>query len=188
MAAGLLLAAGKGVRFGGPKATARTGNRSFLEIAVEALVDGGCAPVHVVVGDSTTPVPPTVVPIFATLGERGLGESLRAGLLSLADVDAASVLIHLVDLPDVGASVVARVGEFESETVLARATYRGRPGHPVVVGRRWWAQLRSELRGDSGARDFLRDRARAVECGDLATGRDVDTLADLSRIAGQHNE
>ena len=64
-----------------------------------------------------------------------------------------------------------------SSSGLARALYGGTPGHPVVVARRHWAELRRGLRGDEGARSFLSARGDVVEvdCADLATGRDIDT-------------
>jgi len=45
-----------------------------------------------------------------------------------------------------------------------------------------WAAVRTTARGDRGARDHLRATPhRLVECGDLATGRDLDTAEDLRR-------
>jgi CTP:molybdopterin cytidylyltransferase MocA len=46
----------------------------------------------------------------------------------------------------------------------------------VVIAQRHWAALASTLQGDQGARAFLKDRGDvvAVECGDLATGVDID--------------
>jgi nicotine blue oxidoreductase len=87
------------------------------------------------------------------------------------------VVLHLVDTPDVDAAVVARVLSAAGASGLARATYDGRPGHPVVVAREHWSAMTSTLGGDEGARSFLagRDDVVAVECGDLATGVDVDT-------------
>jgi len=59
---------------------------------------------------------------------------------------------------------------------LARATYDGRPGHPVLLGRDHWAGVVQTAVGDYGARAYLADRdVTLVECGDLATGRDVDS-------------
>ena len=59
--------------------------------------------------------------------------------------------------------------------VLARAAYDGVPGHPVLLGRGHWPDVVAVVTGDRGARDYLRGReVRLVECGDLATGRDVD--------------
>ena len=65
--------------------------------------------------------------------------------------------------------------------VLARAAYDGTPGHPVLIGRDHWAGVVETASGDQGARDYLKEReVTAVECGDLATGRDVDTPARTS--------
>ena len=63
---------------------------------------------------------------------------------------------------------------------LARAAYQGVPGHPVVIGRDHWRGVLDVAAGDRGARDYLAAHDHAlVECGDLATGRDVDTPDDL---------
>lgn len=104
---------------------------------------------------------------------RGLSASLRAGI---AAIDAELAVISVVDTPDVGADVVRRVLAAASATGLARAVYGGRPGHPVVIARRFWPQLLAALHGDTGAAPFLRGRADVVEveCGDLATGLDID--------------
>ncbi len=87
----------------------------------------------------------------------------------------------LVDLPDVGAAVVDRVvSAAAGPASLARAAYDGVPGHPVLLGRDHWAEVARTARGDRGARDHLArhgDAVRLVECGDLATGADVDEPA-----------
>ncbi|MFC7504207.1 nucleotidyltransferase family protein, partial [Nocardioides sp. GCM10030258] len=58
---------------------------------------------------------------------------------------------------------------------LARATYDGRPGHPVLLGHDHWAAVAAGADGDRGARDYLATHPlELVECGDLATGHDVD--------------
>jgi CTP:molybdopterin cytidylyltransferase MocA len=90
--------------------------------------------------------------------------------------------VSLVDLPDVGATVVRRLLEQAApgRAALARASYDGVPGHPVLIGREHWDGVLASARGDRGARDYLREHPPIlVECGDLATGRDVDTLEEL---------
>jgi CTP:molybdopterin cytidylyltransferase MocA len=70
--------------------------------------------------------------------------------------------------------VLERAGQPLS-SVLARAVYAGRPGHPVLVGREHWIELSEFLRGDSGAGEYLTaHHALEVECGDLWSGADVD--------------
>jgi CTP:molybdopterin cytidylyltransferase MocA len=171
---GLLLAAGAGRRYGGPKALVD----GWLQHALDALADGGCADLAVVLGaesDRVRPlVPPEVAVVVADGWAEGMGASLRAGLSHLTGGDA--VVVHLVDLPDVGAEVVSRgLAAADGASALARATYDGTPGHPVLLGREHWPGVIASAAGDQGARAYLAIHdVMLVECGDLATGRDVD--------------
>jgi nicotine blue oxidoreductase len=181
MIAGLLLAAGAGRRYGMPKALVEGG--AWLRQAVATLTDGGCDPVLVVVGaqaDRVVPlVPDTAGTVRATDWAEGMGASLRAGLAELgrsAPAQVQAVLVHLVDLPDVGVSVVRRLVALADPAVVARAGFENRPGHPVLLGRQHWADIVASAHGDRGARDWLAQRAdlTVVDCSDLASGIDVD--------------
>ena len=181
MIAGLLLAAGAGRRYGMPKALVDGG--AWLRHAVAVLSQGGCDPVLVVVGaqaDEVLPlVPESAGTVVATDWAEGMGASLRTGLGELgrsAPPQVQAALVHLVDLPDVEASVVRRLIALASATVVARAGFDGRPGHPVLLGRQHWADIVSSARGDRGARDWLAGRSDliVVDCSDLASGIDVD--------------
>jgi CTP:molybdopterin cytidylyltransferase MocA len=183
---GLLLAAGEGRRFGGPKALASDPDgTAWLLRSVEVLRTGGCEQVLVVLGAAAEEArallaglgdPADVEVVVAPDWSEGMGASLRAGLAALARQPVEAALVHLVDLPDVGAAVVARMLERASgPTALARATYSGAPGHPVLIGRDHWDEVVATSTGDRGARDHLATHAHeVVECGDLATGRDRD--------------
>jgi CTP:molybdopterin cytidylyltransferase MocA len=181
MIAGLLLAAGAGRRYGMPKALVDGG--AWLRHAVAVLSQGGCDPVLVVVGaqaDEVLPlVPESAGTVVAADWAEGMGASLRTGLDELghsAPAQVQAALVHLVDLPDVEASVVRRLIALASATVVARAGFDGRPGHPVLLGRQHWADIVSSARGDRGARDWLAGRSDliVVDCSDLASGVDVD--------------
>ena len=68
----------------------------------------------------------------------------------------------------------------ELRAVLRRAAYEGVPGHPALIGRDHWERVVATAVGDSGAREYFRATPHeVVECGDLATGRDADTRAEL---------
>jgi CTP:molybdopterin cytidylyltransferase MocA len=180
---GLLLAAGEGKRFGAPKALARTpSGTTWVAESVLALVEGGVRSVYVVVGaaaeEVSRQVPGGVHVVHATDWEEGMGASLRAGLAAVeaADPAALAVVVMLVDTPDVGADVVRRLAVHAGPAALARAAYHGHPGHPVLLGRGHWAGVSDLAVGDRGARDYLsQHEVELVECGDIATGRDVDT-------------
>lgn len=181
MIAGLLLAAGAGRRYGMPKALVEDG--AWLRRSVAVLADGGCDPVLVVLGaaaEQAAPlVPETAGTVVASDWAEGMGASLRTGLAALAGSAGPQVqaaLVHLVDLPDVDASVIRRLAELAGPEVVARATFDGRPGHPVLLGRTHWADVVASASGDRGARDWLAGRSdlTLVDCADLAGGMDVD--------------
>jgi CTP:molybdopterin cytidylyltransferase MocA len=189
---GLVLAAGAGRRMGGPKALVRLtdGGPTLVETAVARVLESGCDRVVVVVGAAGEQAAALVAETGAEVvaaedWDEGMGASLRAGLAHLEVADDDLALVTLVDLPDVTARVMSRVladAVGDGRAALARAAYDGVPGHPVVIGRDHWSAVRTTARGDRGARDHLRATPhRLVECGDLATGRDLDTAEDLRR-------
>jgi nicotine blue oxidoreductase len=188
--AGLLLAAGAGRRFGRPKALVDLDGEPLLIRALRTLADSGCAPVRVVLGaqadEARTLLPDPSIAVYAEDWATGMGASLRAGLQAVHELAADAVLVHLVDLPWVGPDVLSRIREAAAPDVVARASYKGVPGHPVLLGRRWWTEVGDTARGDRGARDWLatREDLLLIECGDLGSGRDVDAPADL-RTYGQ---
>jgi molybdenum cofactor cytidylyltransferase len=172
--AGVLLAAGAGTRYGKPKVLVD----GWLQTAVTALADGGCAPVILVLGAAEVPAPAGVIAVTAPGWETGLSASVRAGLAEADNIDADYVVLHVIDTPDVDAAVVARVIKraLASRSGLARAYFSDQPGHPVVIARRHWPDVIGTLSGDQGAGAYLRARndVEIVDCGDLASGRDHD--------------
>lgn len=187
MTAGLLLAAGAGRRYGRPKALVELGGEPLVLRGIRLLGDGGCAPVHVVLGAGAHEVPdlPGAVPVRHDRWADGLGSSLLRGLASLP-ADVPAVVVVLVDQPLLSPVAVRRVrAAYAGGAVIAVATYAGRPGHPILLDRRTWPLLGGYAVGDRGARDLLRDRPDLVvevPCDDVGSPVDVDTPADLLRL------
>jgi CTP:molybdopterin cytidylyltransferase MocA len=194
--AGLVLAAGAGRRYGGPKALVvdSTGN-SWLVRAALTLADAGCDPVLVVLGAAGAeaeavlrasadefPHPERLRVVHAANWSEGLSASLAAGLDALQQVHdeagaaVTAVVVSPVDVPDLDSATVRRLADATTTATLRQARFAGRPGHPVVIGREHWAALRAGLRGDTGAREYLAaNGVQPVDCDDLGTGLDVDT-------------
>ncbi|MCJ1706104.1 NTP transferase domain-containing protein [Microbacterium sp. VKM Ac-2923] len=177
---GLVLAAGAGRRFGGPKALARTSaGTPWIALAVHALRAGGCGRILVTLGAAADEALP-LVPAGATVvriadWQTGVAASVRAGLVSAASGSASAAVVLPVDTPDAPASAVARLVRRAAPDALAFASYDGSPGHPVLIGREHWSALAASVRGDVGARPYLiAQGADAVECGDLWSGADRD--------------
>lgn len=169
-----MLAAGAGRRYGTPKVLVE----GWLDTAVRALADGGCDRVAVVLGAAPVTLPDGVTAVSAPDWQQGLSASVRAALNYAEGTAAEFAVLHLVDTPDVGAAVVARVlqGARAAQSGLARAFYAGAPGHPVVLARAHWPAVIAGLHGDRGAGPYLRAAhgVAEVDCADLASGRDHD--------------
>jgi len=178
---GVLLAAGAGRRYGRPKALVDTGAGPWVLRTLAAMA--GCDDLLVVVGDRADEVvamvPAEVSSVRNPDYDAGMGSSLRVGLSAVPTASDAA-LVMLVDLPDVGPAVIDRLLATVSTSddprrLLARAAYRGQPGHPVLLGRAHFAGISETAAGDRGARDYLAaHEVVMVECGDLAGGADVD--------------
>lgn len=176
---GIVLAAGAGRRAGGPKGLRRGPDGApWVATVVEALRAGGCDEVVVAVGAAADEVaalvPGAARVVLVADGAAGLSASLRAALAAV-DPAADAALIALVDEPELPASAVRRLVALAAPDALARAVYDGRPGHPVLLGREHLGAAAASASGDRGAGGYLRAHgARAVECGELWHGRDVD--------------
>jgi CTP:molybdopterin cytidylyltransferase MocA len=184
--AGLVLAAGAGRRFGMPKALVRHRGRLFVEYATGVLRSAGCRPVLAVLGASADQVRAEAdlagVRVVSNVDwTSGMGSSLRAGLVALAEApEPVAVIVLPVDTPGVTVAAVARLSALAAPDALARATYHGVPGHPVLIGRDHWVAIRDSAAGDEGARSYFRAHPPLdVPCADVADGRDVDRPEDL---------
>ncbi len=192
---GLLLAAGAGRRFGGPKALALLDGEPLVVRGARVLLDAGCAPVVVVVGAQGAAVT-RLLQGDPTLGgrceavenpdwETGLGSSLRVGLAALKDRCGAAA-ITLVDQPLLSPAAVRRVAElWHRGAAAAVATYGGEHGHPVVLDAVLWRAAAARAEGHRGARALLAAQPELivrVPCDGLGSPRDVDSPQDLSAL------
>jgi CTP:molybdopterin cytidylyltransferase MocA len=189
--AGLVLAAGGGSRYGSPKALVRLRGRLLVERAADLLAAGGCDPVVVVLGAAADQVlaaarlPPTGVrtvvnPDWPT----GMGSSLRVGLAAVP-AEAEAVVVTLVDTPGLGPESVRRLVAAGGPDGAAQATYGGRRGHPVLLGRTVITEVAAAATGDRGAGPWLAahpERVRLVPCDGTGDPRDVDVPDDLAAV------
>ena len=180
--AGLVLAAGGGRRYGGPKALVRHEGSLLVERAVATVRAGGCAPIVVVLGAAAADVRAQAQLGDAILVENegwksGMGSSLRTGLEALASTEVDAALVMLVDTPGVTPEAVRRVAAKDGRDSLVTATYGSRRGHPVLLGRDHWSGVTLLATADIGARAYLSARAAevlTVPCEDVSDDTDID--------------
>ena len=188
---GIMLAAGGSSRLGQPKQFLQFEGKTLLRRAAEALVESNCAPVIAVLGAEKEkaerqlddlPVSICWNPEWRT----GMSSSIRVGLkdLLLIDPDLDAVLITLCDQPFVNAGTVGLITDRFAETNkrMIAARYGGVAGVPALFSREMFDAL-SELSGDKGARDLLRDPNASIETVEIREAAiDIDTHDDLGRL------
>lgn len=192
----MVLAAGRGLRFGGntPKPGLMFRGKPLVAHAVDTARSSGLTPVVVVVSDDRVAGvleaelrAGAVQLVRNDAPERGISSSLQAALRALTpDESVDGVVVGLADQPLVGAAAYRRVARaFDDGAQLAVATYAGVRGNPVLIGRAHWPDALA-LSGDEGARALLR-RYGAVEvpCDGTGVPTDVDTPEDLAQLENE---
>jgi len=160
---GLILAGGRGRRFGEPKAfAALPDGRSFLDSCFECLHQAGARPVLACLPSGVEgKLPPGLLgrSIDPDLDMFG---SIRLGLENLLQFDDWSAVVILpVDHPLVSQHTIRRLAR--TEAAAAIATYRNHHGHPVLLER----AVASGLVGGSIPGPTLREVLRAAEAVDV---------------------
>jgi molybdenum cofactor cytidylyltransferase len=154
---GLVLAAGTSSRLGQPKQLLPFGPTTLLgHVVAEARSAHALDERIVIIGAAAGAVRRQVDFADVTVVENpefgeGCAASYRTGLASI-DARADAVAVLLGDQPGVEAAVIDTVVEAwrREPTPIACATYRGRPGHPLVFARALFPLLEA-LRGDKAA-------------------------------------
>ncbi|HKP21680.1 MAG TPA: nucleotidyltransferase family protein [Thermoleophilaceae bacterium] len=182
---GLVLAAGAATRFGAQKQLAELDGVPMLEHSLRAMSSAPVGRVVVVLGSAADEIASKVNlhgadPVVCARWEEGQSASLACGLAELADCEA--VVVTLGDQPRVSPKAINRVIGGRNGSSAIRATYNGNPGHPVLLERALFEQLR-DVSGDKGARNLLLSvPVRDMPCDDLGGGEDVDTPSELDAL------
>jgi molybdenum cofactor cytidylyltransferase len=189
-ASAIVLAAGRGTRFGGGKLTAPVRGEPVIRHTVRSILEAGLHDVIVVLGHDAANVRNALADLpvrFAENGrfEEGMGSSVGAGISALG-AEAAAVMVALGDQP-LDPAIVTRLLDAASTAVtpIVRPVYAGTPGNPVLFRAALFPAL-LRLTGDEGARHLIANNP------DLVTAvpfpfpppPDIDTLNDLSVLEG----
>ncbi len=186
----LVLAAGRGRRFGGDKLLAPWRDGVLLDGALAAAFAARVRRVTLVVGANGGEVAAAAVGwadrnretaklaiVESVDWAAGMSASLKAGVAALSD-DVKAVYVFLGDMPHIPVEVLAPLAEALAAGAPAAATsYRGVLGHPALIGSALFPAL-TELDGDRGARAVLErlgDALTRVEAPDDGVLFDVDT-------------
>src|SRR5262245_41073771 len=191
---GVVLAAGRSDRAGGPKALAELSGETFVARAVRVLGEGGCEVVWVVVGapfgERVRRAASPARVIENPDPSRGMLSSLQTGLCAALEATPAptALVFSLVDHPRVGSAVVEKLiaRQREAPCDAIRPRYGGKPGHPVLIS----ASVARKLLGapvETTVRDALAEVARIedLDVDDPAIIDDADNADEIRAIGGK---
>jgi len=185
---GVVLAGGRGRRFGAPKADARVGGSTLAHRAVSVLTEVFDT---VVVVSSLPVAPPPGVPVIPdVVADAGPMGGLHAGLVHAADAGFGGVFVLACDLPLMEARVVAAVAASWSGDGAVAAPRADAPGVETLCaayGVGILAEIEGRLAaGDLGLQDLFASvggkvvRVEAFEA-DTDAFLNVNTPADRDR-------
>jgi molybdenum cofactor cytidylyltransferase len=190
---GVLLAAGRGTRFGTdkllaplPRAIADVPNATCVGIAAALHLASAVPDSLAVVRDDADALARQLRHaglrvVRCARADEGMGASLACGVAAAPDADGW--IIALADMPWIAPSTIDAIA-----AALARGcdivapAHRSERGHPVGFARRHYAAL-AGLGGDAGARALIereRQWLTLIDVADAGVVRDVDLPGDLS--------
>ncbi len=161
----MLLAGGKSSRMGGQDKLMRTiDGVPLIARAASAAVGSQADGVHVVLGQDFAAAREDALrgldleTHIAQEAREGMGGSIRAGL-GIIPNDTDAVILALADMPDITSDhfnqLIKGFAPTKGHSIARAVTATGKPGHPVLFGRRFFEAL-SNLSGDEGARGILK--------------------------------
>lgn len=179
--AAVILAAGAGTRFGGPKALAEIepGVR-FIDRVVTLASDAGADPVIAVLPNGVAAERPARTVVGNPQNEPIV--SLRQGLMQLANSVAEATLVWPVDHPFVSLeSVLAILDAFKrTRAPIVIPVHETRRGHPGLFARDTWRELMTvQQDGARGVIHAYGDRVMEVDVADAGVIRNIDRPSDL---------
>ena len=185
----LLLAAGASTRMGRPKQLLPYHGRTLLRHAAETAVASGCTPIVLVTGALHEALVAEVsgLPIQTVHNadwETGMASSIRAGLLALAEIQPAAVLIMLTDQPLVTPELLQELidRQQQSQAPIVAAAYGDTLGVPAVFTQTMLPEL-LQLQGQQGAGRLIAGLGTAVGRVSFPAGLlDVDTPEDYANL------
>jgi molybdenum cofactor cytidylyltransferase len=190
--AGLVLAAGRSTRMGGPnKLLEEINGRPLARIVTEQVLASRARPVTVVTGHQRERVERALAGLPVTFAHNpdyaeGLSTSLKAGIAAVS-AGADGAVVCLGDMPQVSAALIDRlIAAFDPErgALIVVPTIAGKRGNPVVWARRFFPDLMT-IEGDVGARHLIGSYPEAVvevPVEDPAALTDVDTPEALIAV------
>ncbi len=192
--AGVILAAGESIRFGKPKQLLKLNDKYLLEWVLDAAIGSRLEKTLLVLGHKQQEIlaalgvkvqQPAVEVVINPDYQHGQSTSLLAGLSKIRD-EFPSIMFLLGDQPMLDSETIDRLLEhfWSSDKDIGVPVFEGRRGNPVIFSQKFYDHI-SEITGDIGARDIIRNHTEhvlKVEISNPLCFMDIDTQSDYDQL------
>ncbi len=189
----IIPAAGRSRRMGTIKQLLPLDQSTLLHKTISNLTACPLTDILVVLGYEAEKIRPHIqdLPVSVLINENfdeGMSSSIKCGLERLKP-SCGSILIALGDQPFISTQLVNRLieGYLNSDKSIAYPVHKGRKGHPVILDRKYEAEIRL-LGGDTGCRQILDDHPDdhlTIEVDDEKIFWDIDYPEDYRLLKKQ---
>lgn len=182
---GILLAAGRGSRFGSDKLLHHLADGKPMAVAAARHFRPACERLIAVLRPDSEALGGLLAAegcttIICPDAEAGMGHTLAAGVR--ASPEALGWLVALGDMPFITpTSYQAVAARLRAGASLAASSFQGHRGHPVGFAAQWFDQL-AGLTGDQGGKSILakyHQKIALCPVEDAGVLRDIDRPTDL---------
>jgi len=193
MISAILLAAGESRRMGRSKQLLPWHGKTLLQHSLESILNSAADETILVLGHEADRIGKSLpaLPVKIVINpdyKQGMASSLRQGLLAM-DPGSEAFLVLLADQPGIGPEIINTLirtfRQADPRRGIVRPVYRGRPGHPVLIGAQY-LQEALQLQGDVGARRILMNHPGdilEIAVDQDAVLRDIDTPEEYQKYA-----
>ena len=199
--AGLILSGGKSSRMGGiPKALCKIGNGStFLEKIYVDMIQTGLSDIYIVGGAHFEKISAflkkkkmdkKVELLYNASWQTGMLSSLLTFFENVCRSDYQGVIMNLIDYPVVNIDTYVKISNFAYEDKIIIPIYKGKKGHPVFWGRKYWSDF-YDIPPEKGPREVnyrRKDKVELLAVEDKGIICNINTPEEYEKIFGKELE
>ena len=189
----LILAAGESKRMGTPKQLLKWGDSSLLNHSIEQAINSKANEVYVILGANYERIKSSITQPSVTVfnnkeWSKGMGGSISFGVNQLKDKSFDSILLMLVDQPQVDTRFLNKlIDEFKKgQKPIIATTYKRGAGVPAIFDKSYFDKLTS-LNGDKGGKQLINENLSDTSC--ITPARqfsDIDTIEAYKKLHQQY--
>ncbi|MDQ1265664.1 MAG: molybdenum cofactor cytidylyltransferase [Bacteroidota bacterium] len=154
----VILSAGKSERMGQPKALLQFDDRRrFIDKILEEYLDFGCGNIVAVVNESGIDYINNKGDIKIVINKRlecGRFYSMKLGMQNIGDMNCC--FIQNIDNPFVNKDILNLLYSRRDTNLYIVPSYRGKGGHPILIGRKIIDEIKEESVNDLNLKDYLK--------------------------------